>query len=145
MFMGPGERDKVWMTEPVEVEILSEEERPAATRTPFPPPTPTKPAWCDPLYKTGRVLHEVLQQNDALFSRQPNFVSVSAGVTLWDPEGEREPIPGIKVIVSEKVDQETLSPEDRIPDCISGVPIQIVEKTPQPGNKRKGMSGDIFK
>ena len=133
------------MTEPVEVEILSEEERPAATRTPFPPPTPTKPAWCDPLYKTGRVLHEVLQQNDALFSRQPNFVSVSAGVTLWDPEGEREPIPGIKVIVSEKVDQETLSPEDRIPDCISGVPIQIVEKTPQPGNKRKGMSGDIFK
>ena len=35
---------------------------------------------------------------------------------------------GIKVWVTEKVDQSALPPEDRIPDVLEGVPVQILEQ-----------------
>ena len=67
----------------------------------------------------------VLKQYEDLFSRQPNFVA-AVGSMFEDYEGEPIPIVGIKVYVTEKVNQRTLPPEDRIPDCIDGVPIQIL-------------------
>ena len=37
---------------------------------------------------------------------------------------------GIVVGVSEKTDQSTLPAEDRIPDCLEGVPVQIIIEGP---------------
>ena len=34
---------------------------------------------------------------------------------------------GITVNVLEKTDQSTLPPEDRIPTCLEGIPVQIIE------------------
>ena len=61
-----------------------------------------------------------------LFWRQPNVVGVLDGY-VTDENGEWTDTWGIIIRVSEKVDQDTLPPEDRIPQCLRGVPIQIRE------------------
>ena len=63
--------------------------------------------------------------NDLLW-RQPNVQDVSSGF-LRDGKGGWIETKGIIVYVSKKVDQGTLPPEDRIPDCLEGIPVQIVE------------------
>lgn len=37
---------------------------------------------------------------------------------------------GISISVTRKVDQSTLPPEDRIPDCLEGIPVQVVKEEP---------------
>ena len=58
--------------------------------------------------------------------RQPNVYGVSEAVFL-DENGEWTDTVGIEVMVTNKVDQSTLPPEDWIPDCLEGVPVQITE------------------
>ena len=54
---------------------------------------------------------------------------IAAGTSfLRDENGERTEIYGIAVVVNRKVDQRTLLPEARIPDCMEGVPVQIYRK-----------------
>ena len=74
-------------------------------------------------------VHEVRLKYDPLFWRQPNIVSVGEGL-LRDENGELTETAGIVVGVSEKTDQRTLPAEDRIPDCLEGVPVQIIIEGP---------------
>ena len=86
--------------------------------------------------EAARRTDEVRPKYEDLFWRQPNVWGVSSGFFL-DDDGDVLEIPdgkggcskvlGIKVWVTEKVDQNTLPPEDRIPDVIEGVPVQIIE------------------
>ena len=72
--------------------------------------------------------HEVRLKYRDMFWRQPNIWGLGEGI-LEDKNGD--PIlgtSGIKVYVSRKVDQSTLPEEDRIPDCLEGIPVQIIEE-----------------
>ena len=62
-----------------------------------------------------------------MFWRQPNVHAVGIG-DIRDENGERTGIWGFVIHVSEKVDQSTLPPKDRIPDCLEGVPVHIREQ-----------------
>ena len=64
---------------------------------------------------------------DPLFWRQPNVHGVGIG-DIQDGSGEWTGKWGFVVHVTEKVDQSTLPPEDRIPDCLEGVPVEIREE-----------------
>ena len=44
-----------------------------------------------------------------------------------DGEGGCKNVVGFRITVTEKVDQNTLPLEDRIPDMLEGVPVQIIE------------------
>ena len=70
----------------------------------------------------------ILDKYEDLFWRQPNIMGVGIGF-LEDEDGEWMDTVGLDVVVTEKVDQSTLPPEDRIPDCLDGVPVQITEPT----------------
>ena len=72
----------------------------------------------------GERIHEVRLKYDALFWRQPNVHAVGEG-TFYDDNGRMTEVGGIIVHVSTKVDQSTLPPEDRVPECLEGVPVQI--------------------
>ena len=69
----------------------------------------------------------VLYRHESLLWRQPNVYDVSTGF-LRDGKGGWTDTWGITVWVTEKVDQSTLPVEDRIPDCLEDVPVQIVEE-----------------
>ena len=75
---------------------------------------------------TGERIHEVRLKYDPLFWRQPNVFGVSEGF-FKDENRERTGVKGIIIRVDKKVDQSTLPPEDRIPDCLEGIPAQILE------------------
>ena len=62
-----------------------------------------------------------------MFWRQPNVHATGIG-NLTDENGEYIGIWGFLIHVTKKVDQNTLPPEDRLPDCLEGVPVQIVEE-----------------
>ena len=64
---------------------------------------------------------------DDLFWRQPNVHGVGIGI-IETENGEYTDRAGFIIDVTEKVDQSTLPPEDRIPDCLEGVPVQIKEE-----------------
>ena len=74
-----------------------------------------------------------------LFWRQPNVHGVGIGI-LEDESGEGTEQVGFVITVTEKVDQNTLPPEDRIPDCLEGVPVQIIEQ-PNDAILLMGMTG----
>ena len=61
-----------------------------------------------------------------LFWRQPNVYAVGIG-DIKDEDGQYTGIWGFIITVTQKVDQNTLPPEDRIPDVIEGVPVEIEE------------------
>ena len=71
-------------------------------------------------------IHKVRLKYDPLFWRQPNVFGVGEGL-FRDENGELTGGVGIVIRVDKKVDQSTLPPEDRIPDCLEGVPVQIKE------------------
>ena len=62
-----------------------------------------------------------------LFWRQPNVHGVGVGV-IEDENGEDTGQVGFVISVTEKVDQSTLPPEDRIPDCLEGIAVQFLER-----------------
>ncbi len=74
---------------------------------------------------------EVRRKYEPLFWRHPNVYAVSLG-RIQDENGNITNTWSITLRVTEKVDQATLSPEDRIPDCLEGIPIQILEEQPSP-------------
>ncbi len=76
---------------------------------------------------TDERIHEVRLKYDPLFGRQPYYGGVGEGL-FRDENGEWTGTVGIIVHVAKKVDQNTLPPEDRIPDCLEGVPVQILEE-----------------
>ncbi len=75
---------------------------------------------------TDERIHEVRLKYDPLFWRQPNVHAVGEGY-FKDGEGGWTETVGIVIEVSRKVDQSTLPPEDRIPECLEGVPVQVVK------------------
>ena len=77
----------------------------------------------------GERIHNVRLRYDDLFWRQPNVRGVSEGF-ITDENGSITEIWGILIDVTEKVDQNTLPPENRIPDCLEGVPVQMLDKGP---------------
>ena len=129
-----GEVIKVYVSEKVDQDSLPEEDRIPDCVDGVPVqiivgPSPG-PDWSDYRCraKSADHIHGVRLRYDHLFWRQPNVHGVGEGI-FEDDEGNTIPIVGIKVHVSEKVDQETLPPEDRIPNCLEGVPVQIIERT----------------
>ena len=72
---------------------------------------------------------EVLNRHEDLFWRQPNVFRVNVS-NFMDGYGEWTLPVAITVWVTEKVDQNTLPPEDRIPSCLEGVLVQIIEDEP---------------
>ena len=76
---------------------------------------------------TDEKVAAVREKYAELFRRQPNVWSIGWGF-LEDSEGNTTDRTGISIDVTKKVDQSTLPEEDRIPDCLEGVPIQINEK-----------------
>lgn len=62
-----------------------------------------------------------------MFWRQPNVHGSGIGI-IEDDSGNATDRAGFVITVTEKVDQSTLPSEDRIPDCLEGVPVQIVER-----------------
>ena len=75
-------------------------------------------------------IHEVRLKYDPLFWRQPNVFGVAEGFFQEEGrDGKHTDTWGIKVKVTKKVEQSTLPPEDRIPDCLEGVPVQLREYT----------------
>ena len=88
----------------------------------------------DPDYQCGteslRVANktrEVGLKYEPLFLRQPNSPRAREGFLRDERTGERTETWGIVITVDgEKVDQASLPTEDRIPDEIEGVPVQII-------------------
>ena len=78
---------------------------------------------------TDERILEVRNKYRPLIRRQPNYLGSGVGY-LMDENGEPTETSGIVIGVTKKVDQGTLSPEDRIPDCLEGVPVQILERGP---------------
>ena len=86
------------------------------------------------------VMIKVQEKYKPLFMRQPNVYQTGVGYFM-DANGEFIDTWGIVVVVTKKVDQSTLPPEDRIPDCLEGVPVQIMEEQPRnttTGSTEKG-------
>ena len=71
---------------------------------------------------------EVREKYRDLIRRQPNYSGSGGPALLMDENGESTQVRGIIVRVTEKVDQSAIPAEDRIPDCLEGVPVQIVEE-----------------
>ena len=76
---------------------------------------------------TPERIHEVRLKYDDLFWRQPNVHGVGEGL-LRNQNGDLTETWGIIISVTKKVDQSTLPAEDRIPDCLEGVPVQVIEE-----------------
>ena len=73
-------------------------------------------------------VRRTLKKYRARIKRQPNQYGSSAGF-LRDENGEwTRDWTGIFIEVTEKVDQASLPPEDRLPDCLEGVPVQVLER-----------------
>ena len=87
----------------------------------------------DPDYPCGEdaILHaehvrEVLKENRRLFRRQPGF-GWAMEHFIRDEQGNWSDEYGIVILVQENVDQDTLPPEDRVPDEIDGVTVYFDE------------------
>ena len=63
---------------------------------------------------------------EGLFWRQPNVYGTGVGI-IEDENGNASDRAGLIITVHTKVDQNTIPPDDRIPDCLEGVPVQIRE------------------
>ena len=78
----------------------------------------------------------ILPKYEDLFWRQPHVWGSGIGLfkdengnymEVPDGEGGCKMVVGFIIRVTEKVDQSALPPEDRIPDMIEGIPVQIIE------------------
>ena len=87
---------------------------------------------------TDEQIWKVIEKYRDLFERQPHFYHVNPGVLddengdliettegLVDENGHPLHVLGIRVKVEEITDQSTLPEEDRIPECLDGIPVQI--------------------
>ena len=88
--------------------------------------------------ETGERAEEILPKYEDLFWRQPNVWSTGIGLfndknrnfmRVPDGKGGCKMVVGFTISVTEKVDQNTLPPEDRIPNVLEGIPVQIIEES----------------
>ena len=89
-------------------------------------------AWEECMSKEIEITHErvkeVIAKHRALLRRQPNQYGFGGGESMLNEHtGETLERAGIVVYVTDKVDQSTLPEEDRIQDCLDGVPMWIIE------------------
>ena len=78
---------------------------------------------------TDERIREIHNRYEDLFQRQPNYRWTEVPTYLLpDENGGYAEVRGIIVWVTKKVDQSEIPAEDRIPDCLEGVPVQIVEE-----------------
>ncbi len=78
---------------------------------------------------TEERMTEVWDKYRPLFERYPTYQG--GGVSdIRDENGERTEVRGLVISVYEEVDPSTLPPEDRIPDCLEGIPVQFLVEGP---------------
>ncbi len=94
------------------------------------------------LFHQQNMAWDAFTQHNSLIWRQPNVYEVRNDF-LRNGEGRRIGKWGITLWVTNKVDQSTLPPGDRIPDYLDNVPIQIIETEPR--NKETEASCDYSK
>ena len=70
--------------------------------------------------------HEVFQEYKSLFYRYPHRRNVNTEFLRDEETGLRTETWGIVIVVAEKVDEDTVPPERRIPGSLEGVPVQII-------------------
>ena len=77
---------------------------------------------------------DVLRTYKDLFMKYPYFdLAAVEGMRTWDGQLTDKLV--VVVYVAHLVDPRTVSPEDRIPDCIAGVPVHhLVQTMATPGN-----------
>ena len=92
----------------------------------------------------GERAEEILPKYEDLFWRQPNVWSTRIGLfndknrnymRIPDGKGGCKMVVGFIISVTEKVDQNTLPPEDRIPDVLEGISVQIIEESLPSGSQ----------
>ncbi len=74
----------------------------------------------------GERAEAVRQKYLPLFERQPGYLAAWVGFIRNADESLTDQI-AIKVGVEEVIDQSTLPEADRIPDCLDGIPVEIIE------------------
>lgn len=78
---------------------------------------------------TDERILEIHNKYEDLIQRQPNYRWAEVPTYLLaDENGGYAEVRGIIVWVTRKVDQSEIPAEDRIPDCLEGVPVQIVKE-----------------
>lgn len=92
--------------------------------------------------ETTNFINRVREKYADLFERHPGFLGTGSGfltaegggdVELTKENGEVGRLLGITVTVEDVLDQDSLPEDQRIPDCLDGVPIQrnrVIEITP---------------
>ena len=75
---------------------------------------------------TGNRVHEVFQKYASLILSYPNSTFHSIG-SFWSKYGRPTKAWGIVITIYPWVDPDSLPEEQRIPDCLEGIPVQIVE------------------
>ena len=76
---------------------------------------------------TDERIEELEKKYRGLFERQPGFWTTTPGLLRGE---DREPVEGTRgllIIVEEILDQSTLPKAERIPECLEGVPVQIID------------------
>ncbi len=76
---------------------------------------------------TRERLGEMVLEYQSTFRRYPHFESFSAGAPLMNDDGEWTDVIGIRILVEVMVDPSTIPPKYRLPECLEGVPVQILE------------------
>ncbi len=78
-----------------------------------------------------RYANAVIRKHEDLFFRQPNIILVPHTSISDDGGRPEEPLSvQIIILVTEKVNQGKLPRQDRIPDCLEGLPVNIYERKP---------------
>ena len=104
-------------------------------RLPVPTPSPTpipervvqlgdceEEIMTEPL--TYDFMRAVLEKHRELFMRQPGY-SAALVMNLLDENGEETDREGIVLLVTEETDPSTQEPDDRVPSCLDGVPVEV--------------------
>lgn len=75
-----------------------------------------------------RYVVEVQSRYTDYLMHKPNVVGISIGLDDTDSDGDLDIVYYcIVVLVSNKVDEDDLAPEERIPDELDGVPVRVQE------------------
>jgi hypothetical protein len=85
----------------------------------------------------------VKAQHERELLHKANVVSV--GITLEKEDDEEEnAAPTLVVGVTEKVPEESLSPDDRIPEDLEGIPVRV-DVVGHPRAQRRGLFSRLFR
>lgn len=70
--------------------------------------------------------YEVFKEYKRFFYRYPGAINVDTAFLRNEKTGLRTETWGIVIIVDEKIEEEVLPPDFRIPDSLEGIPVQII-------------------